>query len=200
MTNRKITKPPRDYRAEYTRRVERGLAKGLSRSQARGHPKAQEQNVRIPRPINDDDFQISLRELRSGKTLREVARLIHVSPERLRNQAAIRGAIIRQGRRWVVRDDLPRRMLIYSRGESFAITVGDFAEASMVGRYMAAVSKFLETNDPKPLEAFTKQSVRDRKGNTHLRPIPTFSIASHRVAGSHLNKFTASLFNKESKS
>ena len=31
---------PRNYAAEYERRIARGLAKGLNRSQARGHPKA----------------------------------------------------------------------------------------------------------------------------------------------------------------
>ncbi len=32
----------RDYKAEYARRIEQAKAKGLSRSQARGHPKANE--------------------------------------------------------------------------------------------------------------------------------------------------------------
>lgn len=38
---------PRDYKAEYARRIQRGIEKGLSRSQAAGHPKAGELSARI---------------------------------------------------------------------------------------------------------------------------------------------------------
>lgn len=79
------TKRQRDYRAEYQRRIERGQARGLSRSQSRGHPKANERPIRAPRPIPDKQFQISLKALRSGSTLREIAKQIRVSPERFRN-------------------------------------------------------------------------------------------------------------------
>lgn len=36
---------PRDYKAEYQRRIERNLAKGYSRSQARGHARTRELRV-----------------------------------------------------------------------------------------------------------------------------------------------------------
>ena len=161
-------KPKRDYRAEYQRRIERGLTKGLSRSQARGHPKAKEKNIRKPRPIADDAFQISLKALRSGKTLAEAAATIRVSPERLRNQAKERGVIRRQGRRWVVKATLPRRMLIYSEGEASAIIVGTFHNASKVGRYMAAVRKFLRRNNPAYLKPFIGKSVTDKNGKSYI--------------------------------
>ncbi len=60
----------RDYRAEYARRIARGTAKGISRSQARGHPKPKEAAVslkRPPRPIADDRLQLAFRVLRQEK-------------------------------------------------------------------------------------------------------------------------------------
>lgn len=174
-------KSQRDYKAEYRRRIERGRAKGLSISQARGHPKSKEKNVRRPRPISDAAFQISLKALRSGKTLSEAAKEIRVSPDRLRNQAMDKGAIKRKGRKWVVRKDLPRRMLIYSKGEAFTITVGRFSQASKVGRYMAGVKRFLRSNDPKHLSPFIKKYVTDIRGKKYVfetRPNTLYRISA----------------------
>ena len=53
-----IKKKQRDYKAEYRRRIERGLAKGNTLSQARVHPKANEKHIKQPKPINDESFQI----------------------------------------------------------------------------------------------------------------------------------------------
>ena len=161
-------KRQRNYKAEYQRRINRGKAKGLSRSQSRGHPKAKEKNVRKPRPISDASFQISLKALRSGKTLAEAAKEIRVSPERLRNQAQAKGIIRQRGRKWIVRNDLPRRMLIYSQGEAVVITLAKFSQASKVGSYMAAVRGFLRSNDAARLEPFIKKSATDSRGKKYV--------------------------------
>lgn len=160
-------KRKRDYRAEYKRRIERGLARGLSRSQARGHPAAKEKYISSPHPIDDAAFQISLKSLRSGKSLTEAAREIRVSPERLRNQARAKGAIRKKGQRWTVKTTLPRKMLIYSNGEARAITLGTLQQASKVGRYMAAVSKFMRNNDPASLSPFIGKFAIDNRGKRH---------------------------------
>lgn len=180
-------KKQRDYRAEYQRRIDRGTAKGLSRSQARGHPKAKEKNVRKPRPINDDALQISLKALRSGKTLTEAARIIRVSPERLRNQARERGIIRRDGRRWIVRSNLPRRMLIYSNGKVFPLTIGTFRHASRLGHYMSAVRRFLRSNDADYLKPFIGKGVTDIAGNTHA--FETNPNALYRLSASGTESF-----------
>jgi hypothetical protein len=175
-------KKKRDYRAEYQRRIERGTAKGLSLSQARGHPKAKEKSIRKPRPIGDREFQISLKALREGKTLQEAAASIRVSPERLRNQAVSLGIIRRQGRKWKVKATLPRKMLIYSQGEGYAVTVGTFPNASKIGRYMAAVKRFLRSNDLLHLKLFIGKSIKDTKGKTHI--FETQPNAIYRISSS----------------
>lgn len=180
--SRITSKRKRDYKDEYRRRVERSLAKGLTLSQARGHPKAGEKNIKKPRPIKDEAFQISLKALRSGKTLTEAAKEIRVSPERLRNQAKERGAIRKKGNRWVVKNNLPRQMLIYTDGQALSITIGKFHYASKLGCYMAAVKRFLRSNDPEHLKPFTGQSVKDSGNKTYI--FETNPNALYRIAAS----------------
>ncbi len=162
------TKRKRDYKAEYKRRIERGLAKGLTLSQARGHPKAKEKYIGKAKPIEEQAFQISLQALRSGKSLSKAAKEIRVSPERLRNQAKEKGIIRKKGQRWIVRKDISREMLIYSDEQALSIIVRNHKDASMVGKYMSAVKRFLRTNDPKHLDAFIGSSVRDLKKKTYV--------------------------------
>lgn len=180
-------KKKRNYRAEYQSRVERGVAKGLSRSQARGHPKAKEKNVKSPRPISEDAFQISLKALRSGRTLADAAKEIRVAPERLRNQALARGIIRQQGRQWVVRKNLPRQMLVYSDSQAHTIIVGTFAQASKVGRYMTAVKRFLRSNNLEHLEPFIGKSVKDKNGKVY--GFETNPNALYRIAASGADSF-----------
>src|SRR5262249_7899550 len=122
---------------------------------------------RRPVPLEDDRLQLALRVLRQEKSLTAAAKAAQVSPERLKHVAAAKGAIEKQKRRWVVNPDLPRRMLLYSRGSESAITVGDFQSASRVGAYMSAVAKFTNTNERNWLVPFDGQSVTDISGKHH---------------------------------
>jgi hypothetical protein len=161
----------RNYQAEYQRRIAKALSKGLSRSQGRGHPKPAEQLGgldRAERPIEDARLQLALKTLRQDRNLTAAARAAKISPERLRRVAIERNILERKGRRWAVRHDLPRRMLLYSNAKALTITVGDFDSASSIGRYMSAVSKFLRTNNPSGLGEFVDESVTDISGKTHV--------------------------------
>jgi hypothetical protein len=179
-----MSKGKRNYVAEYARRIARSVAKGLSRSQARGHPKPAEAVLgsrRPAQPIDDDRLQLALKVLRQEKSLTAAAREAKVSPERLRRYAADKNIIERRGRRWVVRHELPRRMLLFSDGEAVQVVIGDFASASKVGRFMSAVSTFLRTNNPGPLREFEDASVTDLSRKTHdfeTRPNRLYRLAS----------------------
>src|SRR5271165_222847 len=179
-----MSKAKRDYRAEYRRRIADGAAKGISRSQARGHPKPTEAAIafrRPARPIEDDRLQLAFKVLRQEKSFSAAARAAKVSPERLRHFATERDIIERQGRRWIVRHQLPRRTLLFSDGRAVQVVVGDFASASKVGRFMSAVSHFLRTNNPAGLREFEGASVADISGKIHRfesRPNALYRLAS----------------------
>ena len=88
-----VAKVERDHKAEYGRRIARGAAKGITRSQARGHPKPTEAATslkRPPRPIEDERLQLALKVLRQEKSLSAAAREAKISPERLRHYATER--------------------------------------------------------------------------------------------------------------
>ena len=179
----------RSYKAEYARRIARGGARGISRSRARGHPKPSEaaSTRRPPRPIEDDRLQLALKVLRQERSLSAAAREAKISPERLRHYATEKNVIERQGRRWIVRYELPRRMLLFSDGRPVLVVVGDFASASKVGQFMSAVSAFLRTNNPAGLRDFEGVSVTDLSGQTF--PFETRPNALYRLASAHDQSF-----------
>jgi hypothetical protein len=185
-----MSKVKRNYVAEYARRIARAAVKGLSRSQARGHPKPAEAVVglkRTAKPIEDDRLQLALKVLRQEKSLTAAAREAKVSPERLRHYATEKNIVERQGRRWIVRQQLPRRMLLFSDGRAVQVVVGDFASASKVGRFMSAVSAFLRTNNPAGLRQFEGVSVADISGKIHV--FETRPNALYRIASAHDQSF-----------
>jgi hypothetical protein len=179
-----FVKPPkqRDYAAEYARRIARWLAKGSSRSQARGHPRPGERGLvrKTLAPLDDVRLQRALRVLRQDKNISAAAKAAHISPERLRQFAASKGAITKRKRRWIVNPDLPRRMPMYSQGRQIAVTVGDLSSASLIGRYMSAVGNLVKSNDRKWLEPFIGQSVTNISGKAY--PFETNPNALYRLA------------------
>lgn len=180
---------PRDYRAEYTRRIERGLARGLSRSQARGHPRPGESHTaKAALPSYDPRLEAGLKAMRGGKSLGKAARAIGVAPERLRGYVAQTGVVAKQGRRWrVLHDARPRQIQFYSRGRALTITVPGYERAALVGRYLAAVKAFRDSNDPSHLVPFVDEGVTDAAGIYH--PFETRPNVLYRLAATPAEPF-----------
>lgn len=158
---------PRNFRAEYQRRVERGIKAGKSRSAARGHPRAEDLGPLPPTPLDrSSGYEKALKAMKRGASLRSAAATFGVKPERLRRHVKQRTAARYEGGKWVIFDLRPQPVFIASRGRLRTITVA-LDDASDVGRYWAAVSKFLETNDEEHLRPFAGEGVRDDKGKFH---------------------------------
>jgi hypothetical protein len=177
-----MAKKRRDYKAEYARRIQRALTQGYTRTQARGHARAGEAPIssrRSPKPLDDTRLQRALKDLRQNKSLSGAAKAARISPERLRTAALSKGAIEKQGRRWTVKADLPRKILIYSDGREYTPTVGSYDQASLAGDYVYAVGRFWTTADASHLEDFVGKSVTDINGRAY--PLETNPNALFRL-------------------
>ncbi len=172
----------RDYNAEYARRIVRGKERGLSRSQARGHPKANEHYAtgKSAVPQSDNQLEQALRNLREGNSLKHSAKEAGVSEERFRRFVKGHKLANFVGRRWTLQDNRPRRVPMIKGNQQIAIFVPGFAEASDVGKHHNAVSRFLRTNDSSHLQGFEDRSVKDVRGKTH--PFETDPSSLYRLA------------------
>ncbi len=157
----------RDYRVEYRRRIRLGLARGLSRSAARGHLN--------PAPSYERGLEEALKRVRDGDSVSHAAHAEHVAPERLRTYLRSSGIAQRRGRRWTVgQDRRPRVVPIFSRGRRLEVTVPGYEPAKIAGLYMQTVyGPFLADNDPSVLVPFAGKGVHDTAGRYHpfeIRP------------------------------
>ena len=181
-----MAKRRRDYAAEYKRRIARALARGLSKSQARGHRRAAEATVaksRAQRALEDAKLQMGLRYLRKEKSFTKAAKEAHVSPERLRTEAIEKGIVEKHGRRWTIRRDLPRRVLVLTDGRERTITVPNFKAASDVGKHWSAIGSFVRTADAAFLRPFVGKTVTDINGKSYVLETRPNVILRHAHAG-----------------
>lgn len=171
----------RDYKAAYQRRLQRAAARGLSRSQARGHPKAGENLIRAPKTIGSDErLEAALKLLRNVNKQGLAAKTAGVSPERFRRFLRENSLAKRQGRSWVITDRRPKRMTVITEGEVKNLILDDPEQLSLNGRHLAAVQQFLRSNDVDLLRPFEGQAVIDARGRPH--PLETDPNTLHRLA------------------
>lgn len=170
----------RDYTAEYQRRIANAAKRGLSRSQARGHARANETPVR-PKPVKSDDrLENALKILRQTGNQGRAAKEAGVSAERFRRFLRSNSLAERIGTQWQITDNRVRKMLVFTDGDQREILLRDFEQSSLNGSHRAAVGAFLRTNDIDLLRPFEGQSVIDAKGKAH--PLESDPNTLHRLA------------------
>lgn len=161
-------RPRRDFKAEYARRVAKGLEAGKSRSQARGHARAGER-PRSPGPRlapGKGPFELAVRKIARGSYLRTAAREFGLREETLRRYLKENVQAERKGRKWIITDTRPRQFPVYSDG-AIAHPWLTPAEATRASDYMRAVNRFLFTGRRKLLKPFEGAGVTDIKGRLH---------------------------------
>ncbi len=152
----------------YRRRVEKGMARGLSRSQARGHPKVGE--VPASRRGVYRSEQKLLKGIRlvdhPGYTFERAAREAGVSTERLRRYAHETGYAQKESGRWRVLERHRGTVLfpVFSEGQLKQVKLSDPGQKAKLGLYMQRVRFALETNRPGWLSEFREQYVTDDEG------------------------------------
>lgn len=159
----------RDYKAEYRRRIERAEKRGLTRSQARGHPKRGEplaSNIgRLPKA--DDALNMAISRMRRGEALSRAAKTAKVSPKRLRRYLNLHNMATRQGRTWRIYDERMRQVPIRSKGALKKITVKGAKAAAKAGGAWDAQGRMLATHDTDRLSALQGEGLTDIHGQFH---------------------------------
>jgi len=158
----------RDFKREYKRRIANAKKRGLTLSQARGHPKPGEKSIRRKPKSNDPILDKALRFMREAGTQKAAAKRAGVSAERLRRYIYDNGLAKRKGRQWLFTDNRHRLMESYVDGRAVTLKLPNFDEASLNGKFMDAVGKFLKSGKYHFIEPFVGQSVRDTKGKRHV--------------------------------
>ncbi len=174
---------PRNYKAEYARRIANAKKRGLSRSQARGHARPGEKPIRGSKVDRGDaGLEAALRALRRIGTQSAAAKEAGVAVERFRRFLRENSLATRKGRTWLIDDNAPREMLVLSNGQVRRMLLAGHDQASLNGRHLAAFKNFIKSQDNEFLSEFVGLSVRDSKGKLH--PFETDENALYRLAAS----------------
>jgi hypothetical protein len=178
----------RDYAAEYAARKARGLARGLTIAQARGHP-ATGTGIAALRRAGfittigggpDATLQRYYRvvdRLAQGERLSRAARAEHISPATVKRYNAERGLYqplyrYRDGRPTTVRsyqiEQPGSTPILTADGRSITSPAVDAKAATLLGKYWNAVEKALNEGDDSELRQFRHTVVQTRDGR-HYR-------------------------------
>lgn len=161
---------PTDHKAAYRRRIERATARGLTRSQARGHPKAGEGYVsgRSRAPAFDARLEAAIREIRRGKPLGDAARDLKVGRERLSAYAKAHAGAQRVGGGWTFSDKRGREVAVITPDGVVAIST-NFEGAHVAGQHWHEAHQAMANHAWRDSfeRRWSDRYVRDLRGKWH---------------------------------
>lgn len=162
--------PQRNHKEAYRRRIESGLARGLTRQEARGHgaPKA---NASSKGPPYNAKLEEALKRLRqSGASISQVAREAHVSRERLSQYAKTVAGAHRDGKIWRFDDRRIRKLAIIDANEVAPVVVRvGFEDAHRAGQHWHEAGLVLHHRERRAdfVRRWEGQRIRDVNGRWH---------------------------------
>lgn len=166
----------RNFAEEYRRRIARGVARNLTRSKARGHPRtgesyASSRSGKLKSAKPDAALRRALAAMRSGTSLGATAKAHKVSRERLSAYAKSRGGATYGKRRWSFRPNDRFRIPIIAKGHRNPVTiwVADEEAAKLAGEHYNEAGRAVEK--PILFPAFKKRwdgvTISDVKGKEY---------------------------------
>lgn len=159
----------RNYAAEYQRRVERGLARGLTKQQARGHGGIKQKGKvsRIETIDPTEPLYRGFEAVRLGAAMTPTAKQLGLSPERLSRFIKDNAEIERQsGRIVIVESKLISIVPVFTLGRSKKVAV--YAPVrDRIDEYMAAIETFLQSRDADYLKPFAGERIKDTRGKSY---------------------------------
>lgn len=170
----------RNYKAEYERRKARGLKRGLSVSQSRGHARPGEVPIRRTAAKDRDRFEAALKIYRQSGNRAAAAKALKLAPERFGRFLSENVQVEGRGRTLKITDHRTYEMAVISEGEVMSLPISGFDQKSLNGQHLNAVKAFLATNDIEVLAPFAGRSVIDARGVSH--PLETRPNTLRRLA------------------
>lgn len=153
----------------YQRRIARGMARGLTRQQARGHGgiKKATKTTRLKTLDPSDPLFRGFEAVRKGAAMTPTAKEVGISPERfsrfIKDNADVER---RSGRLVIAKSRLESIVSIFTNGLSRKVTV-DSVNLDRIVKYMAAVDSFLVRRNVGFLEPFEGEDITDTRGKKH---------------------------------
>ncbi|WP_415644288.1 hypothetical protein [Sphingomonas antarctica] len=108
------------------------------------------------------------------------AKSVNVAPERFRRFLRETVEVSGRGPSRRIIDNRPRDWKVISNGQVLDVRLRDYNETSLNGQHLAAVGKFIRTNDRQLLLPFEGREVIDAKGKRHA--LETDPNELHRIA------------------
>ncbi len=177
--NRKSGRPRKlltELSPAYRKRLQSGKAKGLSRSQAYGHPKQKEvsaQSIQASKPFLPQLSTLkksfkAARRIKNGESMTHAAKMEGIGVATLKRWMKNLGFIQydAESKRYRAADTLAALEVYVKPGELKRLVV-DETTASLLAGYLNVVIKTIKNNDGKLLDKYSRLDIHDVNGKSY---------------------------------